>query len=145
MLCFYIRDFKYTNSRRDTLQLTIPVMLWKHALWRRPENISSPIIAKIIITKRTRRAMWNKGIIAINIAFNTIWRPVREILKCNYPLRYIELYSLSVEKVVVMTLKHLLGIPDKNLSGLRTRNALNALASSPSTLSVDSNMSKNLK
>ena len=55
------------------------------------------------------------------------------------------MYSLSVENVVVMTVKHLLGIPDKNLSGLRTRKALNALASSPSTLSVDSNMSKNLK
>ena len=52
-----------------------PVILSKHALCRRPENISSPMIAYIIMTKSTKSAIWKSGIIAINIALRTIWRP----------------------------------------------------------------------
>lgn len=53
----------------------LPVMLSKHVLWKIPENISRPIMAYIMITKRTRRAIWKRGIIAIRIAFMTICKP----------------------------------------------------------------------
>ena len=56
----------------------LPVMLSKQALWNIPENISSPMMAYIIMTNRTRRAMWNRGIIAIRIAFMTICKPKQE-------------------------------------------------------------------
>ena len=63
---------------------SLPVILWKHAVWRMPWNISNPIIAYMMITKRTRSAIWKSGIIAIRIAFKTIWRPLLKWKLVNY-------------------------------------------------------------
>ena len=68
--------WKHCNFEIWIALVLLPVILWKHAVWRMPWNISNPIIAYMMITKRTRSAIWKSGIIAISIAFKTIWRPL---------------------------------------------------------------------
>lgn len=58
----------------------VPVLLSKHVLCNLPENNSNPMIAYMMMTNRTRRAICSKGTIARRIEFKTTCRPaIREI------------------------------------------------------------------
>ena len=99
-----------------------------------------------MITKSTRSAIWKSGIIAMRIAFKTIWRP---FLKRKFVSYFQKTKNASEHLIYLqMFLKSywidLLGIPDRNLSGRRTRKARNAFASKPLISRMDNAMSKNL-
>lgn len=53
------------------------VSIVKHVVWSFPTKSSSPIMAYMIITNITRRAIWSKGTIARRMELSTTCKPVK--------------------------------------------------------------------
>ena len=82
------------------------------------------------MTNSTSKAMCNKGIIAIRMAFKTTWRPRNKkicVLLSNKHLgsNFCDIYNIFVIYHI------LLGTPDTRRKGRRTRKALSAFTSKP--------------
>ena len=84
------------------------------------------------MTNSTSKAMCNKGIIAIRMAFKTTWRPRNKkicVLLSNKHLGSNKKIALIYNIFVIYHI--LLGTPDTRRKGRRTRKALSAFTSKP--------------
>lgn len=84
------------------------------------------MIAYMIITKRTKRAICNRGTMARRMEFNTTCKPETS---CG-----ISIQEWILQKTYHHNIDRLLGTPETSRKGLSTRKARKAFTSKPSIL-----------